>query len=480
MALGKDLTRPLGCIALSFVLVLPVIIFSPVSGDRPSHVYNAWLAQLIERGEAPGLRLAPMTTNILYDTLLSAFAHFAGLRVAEKIVTSIFVLLFFWGMFSLAGALSGSLPWRLVPLVAMLCYGWTFTIGLMNFYGSIALGSLGVALWWSDRPGGRLIVLPLAALAWLGHPLGVVWLIAAIGWFELARRFRMVWTAGFVALLIGAMFPLRAWLTHHFQTFEWTEPVWVRAGVDQFWLYRGEYKCVGAGVVLFLLVWIATEAATRWRERRSWMSIIAPVELSCLLLAAFWILPNGIKLSLYPAPIEYIASRSTVLLVALLACVCATSAPRKWHAPVLILFATAFFWMNLGDMARLARMDRQAQQLVRTVPAQPRVIALLFWPDSRVLIYHLPDLACIGYCYSYANYEPVSQQFRVRASAPNRIVITTPDANTQIGRYMVQPQDQPIYQLYQCGSVDNLCLEQLSTGEINGMQVVRKGWLGRH
>src|SRR5882672_6860989 len=100
--------RMAAVIGLSVVLVLPVIIFPPVSGDRPSHVYNAWLAQLVEHGQAPGLRLVPMTTNILYDTLLSALAGLAGLRMAEKIATSVFVLLFFWGMFSLAGALSHS------------------------------------------------------------------------------------------------------------------------------------------------------------------------------------------------------------------------------------------------------------------------------------------------------------------------------------------------------------------------------------
>src|ERR1700746_2106870 len=33
------------------------------AGDLGSHVYNAWLAELIEHGDAPGLRIADPSTN---------------------------------------------------------------------------------------------------------------------------------------------------------------------------------------------------------------------------------------------------------------------------------------------------------------------------------------------------------------------------------------------------------------------------------
>ena len=35
--------------------------------------------------------------------------------------------------------------------------------------------------------------------------------------------------------------------------------------------------------------------------------------------------------------------------------------------------------------------------------------------DSRVMIQHIADRACIGHCFSYGNYEAGSEVFRVRA-----------------------------------------------------------------
>jgi hypothetical protein len=40
------------------------------AGDLSSHLYNAWLAQLIERGQAPGLTLARQSNNVLFDLML--------------------------------------------------------------------------------------------------------------------------------------------------------------------------------------------------------------------------------------------------------------------------------------------------------------------------------------------------------------------------------------------------------------------------
>jgi hypothetical protein len=59
------------------------------------------------------------------------------------------------------------------------------------------------------------------------------------------------------------------------------------------------------------------------------------------------------------------------------------------------------------------------------------------------------DRACIGRCYSYANYEPSTAQFRVRVNAPNPIV--TPEyadsSGMQMGMYVVKESDLPLYQL---------------------------------
>jgi hypothetical protein len=69
-------------------------------------------------------------------------------------------------------------------------------------------------------------------------------------------------------------------------------------------------------------------------------------------------------------------------------------------------------------------------------------------------------------------YEPSSGQFRIRAASTNRIVVSMADAGLAMreGRYVVEPEDLPLLQLYQCDEKDltQLCLRPLRTGEVNG------------
>jgi hypothetical protein len=60
---------------------------------------------------------------------------------------------------------------------------------------------------------------------------------------------------------------------------------------------------------------------------------------------------------------------------------------------------------------------------------------------------HAIDRVCIDHCYSYANYEPSTGQFRVRAELPNPIVAYSFDQswNLQLGTYVVQASDLPLY-----------------------------------
>ena len=56
--------------------------------------------------------------------------------------------------------------------------------------------------------------------------------------------------------------------------------------------------------------------------------------------------------------------------------------------------------------------------------------------DWRVpFIYHSIDRACIGHCFSFANYEASSLQFRVRALAGNSIVTTSVDQSDDMSGY---------------------------------------------
>jgi hypothetical protein len=124
------------------------------------------------------------------------------------------------------------------------------------------------------------------------------------------------------------------------------------------------------------------------------------------------------------------------------------------------------------DSGTINRMEAQVEQLVRTVPRNSRVLATLKppFPDSRVLVQHIADRACIGHCFSYGNYEPASAQFRVRVSPGNRYAMYSFDSavNMEDGFYEVQPEDLPAYPVYQCSQDGKkLCIRTLEAGEMN-------------
>jgi len=98
------------------------------AGDLGSHVYNAWLAQLVGQGHAPGVYVVRQWNNVLFDIALLPAAKIFGWHAAELLVVAVGVLTFFWGAFALVGAISKRAPWMLVPCFAMLAYGYSFSM----------------------------------------------------------------------------------------------------------------------------------------------------------------------------------------------------------------------------------------------------------------------------------------------------------------------------------------------------------------
>ena len=136
-------------LSISALILIPCVWHRHIeAGDLGSHIYNAWLAQLIEHGQAPGLRIAYPSTNILFDSLLSGLAKIFGLHAAEILSVAIAVLIFFWGAFALVAAASKRAPWLLTPLIAMVAYGWTFEMGFFNYYIALGLSFFALAILW--------------------------------------------------------------------------------------------------------------------------------------------------------------------------------------------------------------------------------------------------------------------------------------------------------------------------------------------
>jgi hypothetical protein len=66
---------------------------------------------------------------------------------------------------------------------------------------------------------------------------------------------------------------------------------------------------------------------------------------------------------------------------------------------------------------------------------------------------HVIDRACIGRCFSFANYEPSTAQFRVRCEPGNTFVASSyaDSVALQAGGYVVKAGDPPLYLLYEDG-----------------------------
>ncbi len=116
-------------------------------------------------------------------------------------------------------------------------------------------------------------------------------------------------------------------------------------------------------------------------------------------------------------------------------------------------------------------MEAAVEKLVRTVPRDSRVLGTIQpFPDSRILIQHMLDRACIGYCFSYGNYEAASQQFLVRANEGNPYLMTYfgDTSDMEDGAYEVPPEILPAWQVYQCNeNGDDLCIAAVRAGQMN-------------
>src|ERR1035438_10837604 len=72
-------------LAVSALVVAPCLWHPRIeAGDLGSHVYNAWLVQLIQRGQAPGLYIANQHVNILFDLIMDNLVRFFNFRASRS------------------------------------------------------------------------------------------------------------------------------------------------------------------------------------------------------------------------------------------------------------------------------------------------------------------------------------------------------------------------------------------------------------
>ena len=464
-------------LVLSIAMIVPCLWHRRIeAGDLASHVYNAWLAQLIEKGQAPGLYLVRQWNNVLFDWTLLHVANVVGFAAAEKIVVSACVLIFFWGVFAFAAALSGRPPWFLTPCIAMLAYGYSFNMGFLNYYLSIGLASFSLAFLWRGRGLERLLGLLLLPLILLAHPVGLLWLAGTGLYLILWTKLPNWWKLAVPAAALVFLFGIRSYLMHQTRfPVDWVhDPFYLMNGADQLTLYGQRYAVLGWAALIFGVLCVLVDAISRGRDLSFWQSLRLPAEFYFVAIVAVALLPENLRPSITGGWIGLLASRLTAITAIFGLCLLGCLRPRKWQLAGFGVCAIVFFGFLYQDTLVLNRMESSIERLVNGLPFGTRVIATIWAPpDSRVsFVGHIADRACIGHCFSYANYEPSSGQFRIRVQPGSPVVSASDDdaEDMQAGEYEVQDEDVPMMEIFQCDEKDltKLCIRDLSPGEKNG------------
>ena len=470
----ERVSRPMGWlagIAASILVLVPCFWQSRIqAGDLSSHLYNAWLAQLIERGQAPGLSLAKQSNNILFDLVLSGLLRAFGPGPAQRIAVPLAVLVFFWGAFAYAWSCSRrrprKAPWHLAPCLAMLAYGWVFHMGLFNFYISLGLCFGALALACRRNRWAIAAAIPLLGIAYVAHALPVGWAIGALIYYWIARdvlapRHRILLLAGALGTLAG----LAAILCMRYRG-EWAAgQASALTGAEQTWVFGVHYIPITVALLGIWTLWFQ-----RMLDRRGTARTVLDIRFQlCLLSAAsVVIIPGSVLLPGMHHTLNVMAERMSLATAVMFCGVAASLRPRRREIVALTVIAAVFFGCIYADERALNRVESEMAGLVTQIPPGQRVISTLAEPNSRVnSLAHLIDRVCIGKCLSYANYEPSTAQFRVRADRENSIVVWqyAQSWGMQAGGYVVEARDLPLYNIDLCDPAGRtLCITSLRAG----------------
>jgi len=473
---ARFLRAKFGAVAIvSMLLLFPCFWHAHIqAGDLGSHVYNAWLAEQAQSGHAPGIYVVRQWNNVLFDLSLSAAAKIFGWHAAELLVVSASVLIFFWGVFAFIAAVTKRIPWLLLPCLAMLAYGYSFSMGFLNYYLSIGISCFALAAFWKRGAGNWITALLLSPLIVLAHPIGFAWFAGTIAYVSLWRILPnyLRWLLP-VLVLVGYAF-LRAFLadSSRYEVGWRPDPFYWMNGSDQLVLYGHRYmilaRVVLAWAVLCFLPYFAGLFAKAKTEAKAFR---LPIELYLVALAAAAFIPENIHSDLFAGWIGLLVSRLTSVTAIFGLCILGLIPLRKWQIGGFTACAAVFLIFSFQDTAKISHLEANAQGLIAKLPAGTRIVPVASTPDDwRVqFVAHSIERACIGHCFSYSNYEPSSGQFRARAMPGSWAVTDSADKSEAMssGDYVVQPQDLPLVSIYQCGDTDwtQLCAAPLRAGD---------------
>ncbi len=436
------------------------------AGDLSSHLYNAWLSILIEEDRAPGLTIVAQHTNVLFDVVLAGLMRAVGPWGAEHIAVPLAVLVFFWGAFAVVCAVSRSRPWYVLTFLAMLAHGWVFHMGFMNFYLATGFSFWAFALLWKPTLQSAIAAVPFIALAAFAHAVPLAWMVGCLTYAWTARRIRPRGRLILMVAAVAALIIARHFLIAHFPTRWSAAQVISMTGADQMSVFESKYQPLE---FILLVIWFSlfTRAVERQGEGRMLMGI--PFQLCLIASAAVLLLPDAVALPGYAHPLWYIAQRLSLIVGVSCCALLGGVAPGQRESIATAILLGLFFAFLYVDTRALNRVEDLMEQSVARIPAGSRVISALCDERRSVnLLAHTLDRICIHRCFSYANYEAATTQFRIRAAGVNPFVVADDEdaVALQHGGYVVKSYDVPLYQIYLRGRY--LDSRVLRAGDVTG------------
>jgi hypothetical protein len=341
--------------------------------------------------------------------------------------------------------------------------------GFINYYLALGLSFFALAILWRGIGKERVAAFVFVPLIFLAHPLGLVWLGGGAAYILAAERLRRYRIFLFsAAALLGVSIGL--YVQHRYFVYRSNKSLYLYNGADQIVLYSRAYELIALGIFVFVLVALASEVWKRRTDLEFLKTGGILLQLYLILQCLVLVLPFGVYLPGYSAPLTFLPHRLTTLSAVLVCCLLGLIKPRQWHSVSYAAAAAVFFLLLYRDTGIVSNMEGQSDRLVANLPFGRRVLFTIPDHGSRLKIGHFVDRSCIDHCFSYGNYEPSTGQFRIRAMPGNGAVMTqVPDVwRMENGVYEVTSNDLPADEIYQCGEKGRqVCLRSLEAGEKN-------------
>jgi hypothetical protein len=236
-------------------------------------------------------------------------------------------------------------------------------------------------------------------------------------------------------------------------------------GADQVWLYG---RCYIVLSLALLAVWAL--CFRRVLNTRGVARALLDVrfQLCGLCAASLVLLPAGVLLPGYRSSLDYVSERMSLGGAVLFCALLASVRLPKPLVGAMAAIAVVFFGLSYADERALNQVETEMARAVAQLPPGQRVVSAVAAPESRIRsLDHVVDRICVGRCFSYANYEPSTAQFRVRAYHENPIIVSNygESYHIQKGEYVVKPRDLPMYNIDLCDPASQqICVAPLRAG----------------